>query len=123
MNDNFVNIKVDREERPDVDHIYMTAVQLMTHRGGWPMTVFLTPDAVPFYAGTYFPPEDRHNMPGFPRVLISMAEAFRERADDIAETASSILDGLRRSGAVVESDELLSAGAVRRSVSRNNSKL
>ena len=108
MNDNFVNIKVDREERPDVDHIYMTAVQLMTHRGGWPMTVFLTPDAVPFYAGTYFPPEDRHNMPGFPRVLISMAEAFRERADDIAETASSILDGLRRSGAVVESDELLS---------------
>jgi len=108
MNDNFVNIKVDREERPDVDHIYMTAVQLMTHRGGWPMTVFLTPDAVPFYAGTYFPPEDRHNMPGFPRVLISMAEAFRERTDDIAETASSILDGLRRSGAVVESDEPLS---------------
>lgn len=109
MNDNFVNIKVDREERPDVDHIYMTAVQLMTHRGGWPMTVFLTPDAVPFYAGTYFPPEDRHNMPGFPRVLISMAEAFRERADDIAETATSILDGLRRSGAVVESDEQLSS--------------
>jgi len=109
MNDNFVNIKVDREERPDVDHIYMTAVQLMTQRGGWPMTVFLTPDAVPFYAGTYFPPEDRYNMPGFPRVLISMAAAFHERADDIAETASSILEGLQRSGEVVESGEQLSS--------------
>jgi uncharacterized protein YyaL (SSP411 family) len=86
MNDNFVNIKVDREERPDLDQIYMNAVQLMTHHGGWPMTVFLTPDAVPFYAGTYFPPEDRYNMPGFPRVLISLAEAFRERPEDIQQT-------------------------------------
>ncbi len=108
MNDNFVNIKVDREERPDVDHIYMTAVQMMTQRGGWPMTVFLTPDGVPFYAGTYFPPEDRYNMPGFPRVLISMADAFRERPDDVAETAKSILGELQRSGAVAESSELLS---------------
>ena len=71
MNENFVNIKVDREERPDLDQIYMSAVQLMTHHGGWPMTVFLTPDAVPFYAGTYFPPEDRYNMPGFPRVPLN----------------------------------------------------
>ena len=109
MNENFVNIKVDREERPDVDHIYMTAVQLMTQRGGWPMTVFLTPDAVPYYAGTYFPPEDRYNMPGFPRVLISMAAAFHERAEDIAETATSILEGLRRSGEVAESGEQLSS--------------
>jgi uncharacterized protein YyaL (SSP411 family) len=108
MNENFVNIKVDREERPDVDHIYMSAVQMMTQRGGWPMTVFLTPDAVPFYAGTYFPPEDRYNMPGFPRVLISMADAFRERPDDIAETAASILSGLQQSSAVGESSELLS---------------
>lgn len=108
MNENFVNIKVDREERPDVDHIYMNAVQLMTHHGGWPMTVFLTPDAVPFYAGTYFPPEDRYNMPGFPRVLISMADAFRERPDDIAETATSVLSELQRSTAVKESSELLS---------------
>lgn len=107
MNENFVNIKVDREERPDVDHIYMNAVQLMTHRGGWPMTVFLTPDAVPFYAGTYFPPEDRYNMPGFPRVLLSMAEAFRERPDDIAETATSVLSELQRSSAVQESNEQL----------------
>ncbi len=108
MNENFVNIKVDREERPDVDHIYMNAVQLMTHHGGWPMTVFLTPDAVPFYAGTYFPPEDRYNMPGFPRVLTSMAAAFRERPDDIAETAISVLSELQRSTAVKESSELLS---------------
>ena len=108
MNENFVNIKVDREERPDVDHIYMSAVQMMTQRGGWPMTVFLTPEAVPYYAGTYFPPEDRYNMPGFPRVLISMAAAFHERPDDIAETATSILEGLKRSSAVGESKELLS---------------
>ncbi len=107
MNDNFVNIKVDREERPDLDHIYMNAVQLMTHRGGWPMTVFLTPEAVPFFAGTYFPPEDRYNMPGFPRVLISMAAAFHERADDIAETATSVLAELQRSSAVQESSEQL----------------
>ena len=66
MNEHFVNIKVDREERPDVDHIYMNAVQMLTGRGGWPMTVFLTPDGKPFYGGTYFPPEDRHGMPAFP---------------------------------------------------------
>ena len=66
MNGLFVNIKVDREERPDVDQIYMKAVQSMTGRGGWPMTVFLTPDGTPFYGGTYFPPVDRHGMPGFP---------------------------------------------------------
>ena len=65
MNDNFVCIKVDREERPDLDHIYMSAVQLMTRHGGWPMTVFLFPDGRPFFGGTYFPPQDRHNMPGF----------------------------------------------------------
>ena len=64
MNENFVNIKVDREERPDLDQIYMSAVQMMTHHGGWPMTVFLTPDGVPFYGGTYFPPQDRYNIPG-----------------------------------------------------------
>jgi uncharacterized protein YyaL (SSP411 family) len=107
MNDNFVNIKVDREERPDLDHIYMSAVQMMTQHGGWPMTVFLTPDAVPFYAGTYFPPEDRYNMPGFPRVLISVADAYRERADDVQQTAASVLSELQRATATQESDELL----------------
>jgi uncharacterized protein YyaL (SSP411 family) len=96
MNDLFVNIKVDREERPDLDQIYMNAVQMMTHHGGWPMTVFLTPDGVPFYGGTYFPPQDRYNMPGFPRVLISVAEAYRDRKDDIAETSTSLLTELQR---------------------------
>jgi len=96
MNDLFVNIKVDREERPDLDQIYMNAVQMMTHHGGWPMTVFLTPDGVPFYGGTYFPPQDRYNMPGFPRVLISVAEAYRDRKDDIVETGTSLLNELRR---------------------------
>jgi hypothetical protein len=96
MNDNFVNIKVDREERPDLDQIYMSAVQMMTQHGGWPMTVFLTPEAVPFYGGTYFPPQDRYNMPGFPRVLISVAEAYKDRQQDIAETGTSLLNELRR---------------------------
>ncbi|HEY6118566.1 MAG TPA: thioredoxin domain-containing protein [Pyrinomonadaceae bacterium] len=96
MNENFVNIKVDREERPDVDQIYMNAVQMMTHHGGWPMTVFLTPEGVPFYGGTYFPPEDRYNMPGFRRVLLSVAEAYRERPEDIERTTASLLVELRK---------------------------
>lgn len=96
MNDLFVNIKVDREERPDLDQIYMNAVQMMTHHGGWPMTVFLTPEGVPFYGGTYFPPQDRYNIPGFPRVLISVAEAYKERPEEIAETGTSLLKELRR---------------------------
>jgi uncharacterized protein len=105
MNQLFVNIKVDREERPDLDQIYMNAVQMMTHHGGWPMTVFLTPDAVPFYGGTYYPPQDRYNMPGFPRVLISVSEAYRERQDDIRETGVSLLNELRRLSATSGSDQ------------------
>src|ERR671939_417950 len=73
MNEHFVNIKVDREERPDLDAIYMQAVQAMTGHGGWPMTVFLTPEGVPFYGGTYFPPDDRAGMPSFRRVLNAVA--------------------------------------------------
>ena len=107
MNENFVNIKVDREERPDLDQIYMNAVQMMTHHGGWPMTVFLTPQGVPFYGGTYFPPEDRHNMPGFPRVLIALADSYRERPDEIAETAASIRAELARLNVARESNEIL----------------
>jgi len=98
MNEHFVNIKVDREERPDLDHIYMNAVQMMTGHGGWPMTVFLTPEGVPFFGGTYFPPEDRYQMPGFRRVLISMAESYRARPDDIAETAQTMRKELARVG-------------------------
>ncbi|HSL55558.1 MAG TPA: thioredoxin domain-containing protein [Pyrinomonadaceae bacterium] len=96
MNEHFVNIKVDREERPDLDQIYMNAVQMMTHHGGWPMTVFLTPDAVPFYGGTYFPPQDRYNIPGFPRVLLGVADAYKERQDEIRETGTSLITELRR---------------------------
>ena len=105
MNENFVNIKVDREERPDLDQIYMNAVQMMTHHGGWPMTVFLTPDAVPFYGGTYFPPQDRYNMPGFPRILISVAEAYRDRQADIAETSKSLVKELKRLSETSTSDQ------------------
>ncbi len=107
MNDNFINIKVDREERPDLDQIYMNAVQMMTRHGGWPMTVFLTPEGVPFYGGTYFPPEDRYNMPGFPRVLLGVAETYRSRPDEVTETAVSILTELRNMGQARESNETL----------------
>jgi uncharacterized protein YyaL (SSP411 family) len=107
MNENFVSIKVDREERPDLDQIYMTAVQMMTGQGGWPMTMFLTPEGVPFYGGTYFPPADRYNMPGFPRVLLSVAEAFRSQPEQVANTVTSMLGELRRIGIAEESRELL----------------
>jgi uncharacterized protein len=90
MNERFVNVKVDREERPDVDSIYMQAVQAMTGHGGWPMTMFLTPDGVPFYGGTYYPPEDRHGMPSFQRVLVSVSEAWRTRRDEVLQGAASL---------------------------------
>jgi uncharacterized protein len=90
LNEQFVSIKVDREERPDVDSIYMQAVQLMTGHGGWPMSVFLTPDAQPFYAGTYFPPDDRHGMPGFRRVLAHVAEAYRSRPEAVRDAAAEV---------------------------------
>src|SRR5215469_16938918 len=94
MNENFVPIKVDREERPDLDQIYMDAVQLLTGRGGWPLTVFLTPDGEPFYGGTYFPPEARHGMPGFPRVLTAIANAFRTQPDDIRQNVDRLGKGI-----------------------------
>src|SRR3989440_72818 len=118
MNENFVNIKVDREERPDLDQIYMTAVQMMTGQGGWPMTMFLTPEGVPFYGGTYFPPDDRFNMPGFPRVLLSVAEAYRSQREQVGNTATQMLGELRRVGLAAESRDLLTTeildGAYRR---------
>lgn len=114
MNESFVNIKVDREERPDLDQIYMSAVQMMTGHGGWPMTMFLTPEGVPFYGGTYFPPSDRYNMPGFPRVLLSVAEAYRSQPEQVASTATAMLGELRRVGLAESSreglaDEILDA--------------
>ena len=100
MNQHFVSIKVDREERPDIDGIYMQAVQAMTGQGGWPMTLFLTPDGRPFYGGTYFPPRDRQYgkevMPGFPRLLQTMAEAYVDHRKEVEEQANQIADFLRR---------------------------
>jgi uncharacterized protein YyaL (SSP411 family) len=90
MNARFVNVKVDREERPDLDSIYMQAVQAMTGHGGWPMTVFLTPAGEPFYGGTYFPPEDRHGMPGFPRILRSVAETWETRREEVARAVGAV---------------------------------
>jgi hypothetical protein len=96
MNEHFVSIKVDREERPDVDHIYMNAVQMLTGRGGWPMTVFLTPDGKPFSGGTYFPPEERYGMPSFRRVLLAVAQAYREKPEDVQRTIVQIMSRLEQ---------------------------
>jgi uncharacterized protein len=100
MNELFVNIKVDREERPDLDSIYMQATQAMTGQGGWPMTAFLTPDTVPFYTGTYFPPEDRHGMPSFRRVLRAVEDAYRNRRAGVEETAARMRELYANASAV-----------------------
>jgi len=97
MNREFVNIKVDREERPDVDRVYMTFVQATTGGGGWPMSVWLTPDLKPFVGGTYFPPEDRYGQPGFKKVLERIATAWKQDREKIAESGSKIVDALRES--------------------------
>ena len=103
MNELFVNIKVDREERPDLDEIYMNAVQMMTGRGGWPMTMFLTPEGKPFYGGTYFPPEDRYSVPGFPKILQGVANAFYKQPQDIENSVSQILARLQSMSRSAES--------------------
>src|SRR3954463_8120013 len=90
MNEHFVNIKVDREERPDIDGIYMQAVQAMTGHGGWPMTMFLLPDGRPFYGGAYFPPDDRHGLPSFRQVLQAVDDAYSRRREGVAETAEQL---------------------------------
>ena len=112
MNDLFVSIKVDREERPDLDEIYMNAVQMLTGRGGWPMTVFLTPERKPFYGGTYFPPEDRQGMPGFPRVLMGVAQAYREKPQDVEKSVGHILSALERMSQSQESKVAFSLEAI-----------
>ena len=95
MNELFINIKVDREERPDIDAIYMTAVQAITGQGGWPLTAFLTPDGVPFYGGTYWPKEERQGMPAFAKVLEAVHEAWVEKPDDVADNATQVLEMLQ----------------------------
>jgi uncharacterized protein YyaL (SSP411 family) len=94
MNEHFVNIKVDREERPDLDQVYMKAVQAMTGGGGWPMTVFLTPEGIPFYGGTYFPPAPRHGLPSFTQVLNAAADAYRDRGDNVRESGARLVSAL-----------------------------
>ena len=106
QNEQFISIKVDMEERPDVDQIYMNFVQITTGRGGWPMNVFLTPDKRPFYGGTYFPPSPRYGMPSWRQILLSIAEAYRERRDEIEHSANDIVGELRRISAVESSSGL-----------------
>ena len=96
MNRSFVNIKVDREERPDIDSIYMSAVQAITGQGGWPLTAFLTPEGVPFYGGTYFPPEPRHGMPSFQQVLAAAANAYATRRGEVARAGAQLTEVLTR---------------------------
>jgi uncharacterized protein YyaL (SSP411 family) len=115
MNANFVNIKVDREERPDIDAVYMSATQAMTGQGGWPMTCFLTPDGEPFHCGTYYPPTPRPGMPSFPQLLVAVSEAWTERPDELREGASKIVAHLtEKSGPLTESvvDDSVLAAAV-----------
>ena len=97
MNDWFVSIKVDREERPDIDSIYMSAVQAMTGHGGWPMTMFLTPDGKPFYGGTYYPPEPRHGMPAFRQVLEGVHDAWVNKRDDVEQQGAGLIEYVARS--------------------------
>jgi len=99
MNQSFVNVKVDREERPDIDQVYMKAVQAMTGRGGWPMTVFLTPERVPFFGGTYYPPEPRPGIPSFRQVLEAVNDAWKNRREDVAAGSARLLEALRRTAA------------------------
>ena len=109
MNENFVSVKVDREERPDVDSIYMDAVVAFNRgHGGWPMTVFMTPDGEPFFGGTYYPPEPRHGMPSFIQVLRAMAEVYRDQRDAVAQQAGAMVEALRESAQIKPSSEPLS---------------
>ena len=96
MNEHFVNVKVDREERPDIDNIYMQAVVAMTRQGGWPMSVFLTPNGKPFYAGTYFPPVRRYNIPAFKEILQTIARLWREEREQLLESSENISQLLKQ---------------------------
>src|SRR5215211_7684584 len=107
MNERFVNVKVDREERPDLDAVYMEAVVALSGHGGWPMTVFLTPEGEPFYGGTYYPPEPRHGLPSFRQVLDAVAEAWKDRRSDVSTAAAQLVESVRRSAEVGPSREPL----------------
>ncbi|GIW80593.1 MAG: hypothetical protein KatS3mg105_2400 [Gemmatales bacterium] len=113
LNDNFISIKVDREERPDLDQVYMTAVQMMTGQGGWPMSVFLTPDLKPFYGGTYFPPESKYGRPGFKQLLLALADAWKNRREEIEISAGGICEHLRKVVALEPAEGQLDEGLLR----------
>jgi uncharacterized protein YyaL (SSP411 family) len=116
MNEHYVNIKVDREERPDVDAVYMQATTAMTGRGGWPMTVVMTPHGEPFFCGTYFPDQPRHGQPAFSQVLVSLAEAWRDRRGEVAQVAAEVREHLATGGVetgTVDLDAEVLSGAVR----------
>src|SRR5438552_14032539 len=107
LNEHFVSVKVDREERPDLDSIYMDAVVALTGHGGWPMTVFLTPDGEPFFGGTYFPPEPRHGMPAFRDVLAAVSEAWGEKRGDVDRTARDLAEHVRSAARIEPSRDPL----------------
>ena len=107
MNENFVSIKVDREERPDLDQVYMQAVQMLTGSGGWPMTVFLTPEGKPFYGGTYFPPTDRQGIPGFPRLLTSIAEAYKTNKGEVDRVTQQLTTQMTQSNQIPKGTSIL----------------
>lgn len=107
MNERFINIKVDREERPDLDELYMKALQLMTGSGGWPMTLFLTPDLIPFHGGTYFPPEDRMGLPGFRRVLMIVSDYYRTRRGEVTRMETQMKSALREAIRITPSQKEL----------------
>ena len=115
INEHFVAIKVDREERPDVDAVYMQATQALTGQGGWPMSVFLTPDRKPFYAGTYFPPTPRHGLPSFSQVLRAISEAWRDRRSELLGSATEIVRQLSKQPTLIGSEQL-TAASVRESI-------
>src|ERR671918_1181391 len=110
MNERFVCVKVDREERPDLDALYMDAVVALTGHGGWPMTVFLTPQGEPFFGGTYYPPEPRHGLPGFRQVLVAISDAYRERRGDVGRQAGALVEAIASSSAAQPSREPLTEG-------------
>jgi uncharacterized protein YyaL (SSP411 family) len=116
MNDRFVNVKVDREERPDVDALYMDAVVHLTGQGGWPMTVFLTPDREPFLGGTYFPPEPRHGLPSFRQVLLAVSDAYRERRGQVVSQARSLTEAIASSAELQPSADPLLDDLLRRAL-------
>jgi uncharacterized protein YyaL (SSP411 family) len=118
MNERFVCIKVDREERPDLDSIYMDAVVAMTGQGGWPLTVFLTPEGEPFLGGTYFPPEPRHGMPAFQQVLVAVSDLYRERRGDVDQRARVLIDALEQAAAAAPSGEPLTESLLFQAVRR-----